>query len=66
MLKVQINNTGTTYWPKQLRDDGFEGEMEVKNCGCIVFMIKPGSTHKQIIQSLETAIVNEKLNSRIK
>lgn len=54
--KVSVNNQGYLYLPKDIRDNGFEGDLDAMPNHFTVAIFKPGSTLRQRKQSLEVLI----------
>lgn len=56
-FKIKVDEkTGQTYIPKELRDDGFVGELEVRPSIFTATLVKPGASLEQVKQSLELEI----------
>ena len=53
MAKIKINrNSGLTYIPKNIRDEGYVEEVEALPNAITLTLIKPGATNEQIKRSL--------------
>jgi len=51
-IKINVNKAGYAYLPKDLRDGGYEGEIEAMPNHFTVALFKPGSTIRQRRASL--------------
>jgi hypothetical protein len=49
------------YWPKELKDDGFIGDLEIISSAFTAVIIHPMATLEQASQSLEVALRDIKL-----
>ncbi len=57
MGSIKIDkNTGFAYIPKELRQQGFEGDVDIVANALTVTLIKPGVPLKQAIKSLEIVV----------
>lgn len=57
MANIKIDkNTGFAYIPKELREQGFEGEVDMVANALTVTLIKPGVPLGRAIKSLEIVI----------
>ncbi|MBA7525453.1 hypothetical protein ES705_17604 [subsurface metagenome] len=57
MANIKIDkNTGFAYIPKELREQGFEGEVNFVDNALTVTLIKPGVPLERAIKSLEIVI----------
>jgi len=54
MPKIKISEI--TYFPKDLREDGFQGEVEYLNNDGVVVLLKPNTDISLIIKSLKIII----------
>jgi len=62
MGSIKIDKkTGFAYIPKELRDDGFEGEVDTLADALTVTLIKPGVPMERAIKSLEIVLQDLKL-----
>jgi len=54
--KLSVNSGGYIYLPKELRDEGYEGELDALPNHFTLTIFKPGSTLQQRKKSLELVI----------
>lgn len=54
--KVNVSKAGYIYLPKELRDEGYEGQLEALPNHFTITIFKPGSTLKQRRDSLRLVI----------
>ena len=55
-LKININSNGYAYLPKELRDEGYMGEVDAMPNHFAGVIARPGATLRQIQQSLEVLL----------
>lgn len=53
MPKIKVGDKGTTYFPDDLRDKGYVGDLEAIPNACIIIIPKPGAKNKDVARSLE-------------
>ena len=53
MPKIKVGDKGTAYFPDDLREKGYVGELEAIPNACLVVIPKPGAKNKDIAKSLE-------------
>ena len=51
-VKMKVQKTGHTFLPTEVREAGFEGEIDVLPNHFTAVLVKPGSTLKEIKRSL--------------
>ena len=53
MPKIKVGETGTTYFPDDLRGKGYVGDLDAIPNACIIIIPKPGAKNKDVAKSLE-------------
>jgi len=52
-INVPKNRNSRPYWPKELYDEGYIGNLNATPNACVVVIPKPGAKHKDVAKSLE-------------
>lgn len=64
MGSIRIDKkTGFAYIPKEIREEGYEGDVETIANALTITLIKPGVSHESAIKSLEIVIQDIKLRA---
>jgi len=53
-LKMKVQKSGHTYIPEEIRQSGFEGDVELLPNHFTTLLVKPGTTLDEIKESLNT------------
>jgi len=51
--KMKVYKSGMATFPSELREKGFEGELELTPDACAILIRKPKASSKDIVKSLE-------------
>lgn len=58
---LKISKKGVTYIPDELRNDGFNGNVDYLAAAKTVILMRPGATLEEIEKSLRIALLDIKL-----
>lgn len=52
-IKVPSRKNSQPYWPNELRDAGYVGELKILEGFCVLIIPKPDATNRDIAKTLE-------------
>ena len=64
MPKINVNQAGYAYLPKDLRDEGYSGELDTLQNHLTLVLFKPGSDLESRKESLELLVSDLELQIR--
>ena len=53
MVKIKVGARGSAYFSDDLRCEGYVGELDAKTSACVLVIIRPGSSFRDAIRSLD-------------
>jgi len=53
MPKIKVGDKGTAYFPDDLRNKGYEGDLDAVPNACVLIIPKPGAKNRDVAKSLE-------------
>ena len=60
-LKMKVQKTGHTFLPTEIRESGFEGEVDVLPNHFTALLVRPGASTEQVIQSLKAHLLHQQM-----
>ena len=64
-MKIKVTKKGTTYIPDEIRNLGYEGNLEIVSNFCVLVVPKPGAKNMDIARSLEILVEDFKHRAKI-
>ena len=64
-MKIKVTKKGTTYFPDEIRDLGYEGTLEVVSNFCVLVIPKPETKNIDIARSLEILVEDFRHRAKI-